>query len=68
MAEPISITCTVNPCVVQLEFVTPLMNIDLEGGALIAGAVTAVWAAGWAIRSIIRTLNSDSVSTTESEI
>jgi len=62
-----TVTCTVSPCTVVVQIETPFFNIDPEGGALIAGAVLAVWALGFGIRTVIRTLNSDSVSTQESE-
>jgi len=43
--------------------------LSLEGGALIAGAVLAVWAVGYGFRALIRALNIDSkTSTSESEI
>jgi hypothetical protein len=49
-----SVTVTVN-----LE--TPVLNLSPGEGALIAGAVLAVWAVGWAFRVLIRLLRSDSV-------
>lgn len=67
MADPVNITCSVNPCVVQLEFTTPLLNIDIEGGVLISGAILLVWATGYGIRTVIRSLNSDGVSQNESD-
>jgi len=47
----------------------PPLQLDAEDGSLIAGAVLAVWAIGWAARMLIRALNvdSDSSSTKESE-
>lgn len=42
-------------------------QIDTEDGTKIAGAVLAVWAVGWGARMVIRALNVDSVSSTESE-
>lgn len=62
-----TVTCTVSPCTVQLQIDLPLLNLDTEAGSLIAGAVLAVWAVGYGIRAVIRALNSDSVSTNESE-
>jgi hypothetical protein len=44
-----------------------LLNIDPAGGALIAGAVLAVWAMGYAIRVVIRAVHSDGNQPTESE-
>jgi len=61
------ITCTVSPCQIVTTLDVPLLNLDAEGGALIAGAILAVWAMGYGIRSVIRALNSDGVSTSESE-
>lgn len=60
------VTCTVSPCVHQVDI--PILNLDTQAGAEIAGAVLAVWAAAWAFRTLIRLLNSDSVSTTESDL
>lgn len=66
---PINITCTVNPCLITIDFSLPPFQLDTADGALIASAVLAVWALGWGFRTLIRTLNVDSVSSTsESEI
>ena len=61
------ITCTVSPCQIVTTLDVPVLNIDEEGGALIAGAILAVWALGFGIRALIRVLHSDGVSTSESE-
>lgn len=45
----------------------PPLQLDAEDGSLIAGAVLAVWAIGWAARMLIRALSIDSTSTKESE-
>lgn len=46
----------------------PPFQLDTEDGALIAGAVLAVWAIGWCARMLIRALNVDGdSSTSESE-
>ena len=43
-------------------------SLGLDQGALIAGAVLAVWAVGYGFRALIRTLSIDSkTSTSESE-
>jgi len=58
-------------CTVTLvhEFSLPPFTLTLEEGALIAGAVLAVWTVGFGFRAVIRTLNIDSkTSTSESEI
>jgi hypothetical protein len=46
----------------------PPLQLDTADGALIAGAVLAVWAIGWAARMLIRTLSIDSESTKETEL
>lgn len=59
------------PCFVQLSvetsYVSPIFDLTVVEGGLIAGAVLAVWAVGYGFRVIIRSLNSDGVSTVESE-
>jgi len=50
---------------VQILF--PPFQLDTADGALIAGAILAVWAIGWASRMLIRTLSIDGNSTKESE-
>jgi hypothetical protein len=59
-----SAACTVT---VVHDLVLPPLQLDTEDGALIAGAVLAVWAVGWAGRMLIRTLSIDSKTTNESE-
>jgi hypothetical protein len=55
--------CTVT-LVVSID--TPVLNLDAAAGASIAGAILAVWAAGWAFRSLIRFLKtSDGETSTE---
>jgi hypothetical protein len=61
------ITCTVSPCQIVTTLDVPVLNLDESGGALIASAILAVWAMGYGIRAVIRALNSDGVSTSESE-
>lgn len=57
--------CTVT---VQLEITNPLLNLDTADGALIAGAVLAVWAVGFCLRALIQTLkSSDGVTNHESD-
>lgn len=59
-----SSACTVT---VVHDLQLPPLQLDTEDGALIAGAVLAVWAVGWAFRMVIRALNVDSTTTKESE-
>ena len=62
------ITCSVNPCQIQVTSADPLQNIDLDGGVAIAGAIAAVWAAGFVFKLLVRALSIDSNnSTSESE-
>jgi hypothetical protein len=62
-----SVTCSVSPCQVVIDL--PILNLDTDAGALIAGAVLAIWALGFGFRALIRALNIDSnTSTSESEI
>jgi len=58
------ITCTVSPCQIITTLDVPVLNLDESGGALIAGAILAVWAIGWGARTLIRALNIDSDSST----
>lgn len=58
-------SCTV---IHEVKFQDPLLSIEPAQGALIAGAILAVWAVGWAARQVIRALSSDGdSSTSESE-
>jgi hypothetical protein len=34
-------------------------NLSVEDGALVGGAITAIWAAAWCWRALARTLRSD---------
>lgn len=65
-------TCTGSQYVVvtQTEFdaatVSPF-RLDLDQAAAISGAILAVWAAGWAIRTLVRVLrHTDSTQEAES--
>jgi len=68
VADPTVIECA-STCTVTVvhELSLPPFQLDGEDGSLIAGAVLAVWAIGWAARMLIRALNSDSDSTKETE-
>lgn len=60
-----SSACTVT---VVHELSLPPLQLSAGEGALIAGAVLAVWAVGYGFRALIRALSIDSVSSTsESE-
>ena len=57
MANPVTITCP-GTCTVTVvhELSLPPLQLDAADGAAIAGAILAVWAAGWAFRMLIQTL------------
>lgn len=59
-----SSSCTVT---IVHDLQLPPLQLTTEEGALIAGAVLAVWAIGWAARMLIRTLSIDSETNHESE-
>lgn len=64
---PTYITCSVSPCEISIALTNPVLDLTAADGAIIAGAVIAVWAVGWAFRMLIRALNSDGGSSVESE-
>lgn len=66
MADPVVISCP-SSCTVQVEFVAPLLNLTIEEGGQIAGAILAVWAVAWGVRILAQTIRSGSSSTNESE-
>lgn len=57
MAEPTVIECA-GACTVTVvhELSLPPLQLSLEDGGAIAGAVLAVWAVGWGVRVVIQTL------------
>lgn len=63
MAEPIIIDCS-TACTVTVvhELSLPPFQLDTAEGAIISGAILGIWAIGWAIRMVIKTLNVDDVS------
>lgn len=67
MAGEVYVTCNVSPCVVVHQIDLPPFQLDTAEGALIAAAVVAVWAVGWAFRMLIRTLSIDRNPTSESD-
>lgn len=67
MADPVTVHCNVSPCVVVHQIELPPFQLDTAEGALIAGAILAVWAVGFGIRMLIRTLHIDGKPLNESE-
>lgn len=66
MADPQTIQCA-TACTVTVIHSLPLLEMTVEEGAQIAGAVLAVWAAGWAFRALIQALRSDGNSPTQED-
>ena len=68
MAEPQIIQC-VGDCTVTVvhDFAFPLLSLSTEEAAQISSAVLLVWAVGFGIRMLIRTLNSDGNSSISEE-
>ncbi|MNL60437.1 hypothetical protein D3C87_1842470 [compost metagenome] len=58
MADPTVIDCA-SACTVTVvhELSLPPLQLTLEEGAQIALAISAVWVVGWAVRMVLRTLN-----------
>jgi len=59
MADPTVIDCA-SACTVTVvhELSLPPLQLSTEEGAQIALAISAVWVVGWAIRMVLKTLNS----------
>lgn len=55
--EPTTVTCA-GACTVThvITIDAPPFNLSEADGALIAGAILAVWAIGWAYRVLVKTL------------
>ena len=66
MADPQVIQCAA-ACTVTVVHSLPLLEMTVEEGAQIAGAVLAVWAAGWAFRALIQALRCDGNSSTQED-
>lgn len=66
MADPQIIQCAA-ACTVTVVHSLPLLEMTVDEGAQIAGAVLAVWAAGWAFRALIQALRSDGNSSTQED-
>lgn len=67
MADPVVIECT-TACTVTVvhELSLPPLQLSADEGAVIAGAILAIWAIGWGFRALIQTLkHTDGNSTTE---
>ena len=62
------VTCSVSPCQIVHSIDLPPFQLDTADGALIAGAILAVWALGFGARLVIQALYIDGKSSTlESE-
>lgn len=59
------ITCSVSPCVIQLQVSHPLLDMTPEQGAEIGFAIVAVWAVGVVFRLLSQLLKDDGVITIE---
>lgn len=66
--DDVYVTCSVSPCTIVHQISIPPFQLDTEDGALIAGAVLAVWALGFGFRAIIRALSVDSKQPSESDL
>lgn len=66
MADSQVIQCAV-ACTVTVVHSLPLLEMTVDEGAQIAGAVLAVWAAGWAFRALVQALRSDGNSLTQED-
>jgi hypothetical protein len=68
MPDPTVIECA-TACTVTVvhEISIPVLNLSLEEGAGIAGAVLAVWAVGYAFRAFGQAIFGGNSSTKESE-
>lgn len=67
-AGDVYVTCSVSPCQIVHTIDLPPFQLTIAEGAEIAGAILAVWAVGFGARLVIRALNVDGKSTSESEI
>lgn len=64
---PVSVTCSVSPCDVQVTLNVPVLQMDTEDAGLVAAAILLVWATGYAFRALIRALNVDRNESANSE-
>ena len=67
MADPFVIKCfTTCTVTVVHELSLPPLQLSADEGAVIAGAILAIWAIGWSFRALIQTLkHTDGNSTSE---
>lgn len=68
MAEPTVIDC-VSACTVTVvhELSLPPLQLSADEGAVIAGAILAIWAIGWGFRALIQTLKHTDGNSTQEE-
>ena len=68
MADPIVIECT-TACTVTVvhELSLPPLQLSADEGAVIAGAILAIWAIGWGFRVLIQTLKHTDGNSTQEE-
>ena len=68
MADPIVIDCT-TACTVTVvhELSLPPLQLSADEGAVIAGAILAIWAIGWGFRVLIQTLKHTDGNSTQEE-
>lgn len=68
MADPVAINCS-SACTVTVvhELSIPPLQLTTAEGGIIASAILAVWAVGFGVRAVIRVLNTDGNSTSESD-
>ena len=66
MADPSIIECA-TACTVTVvhELSLPPLQLSADEGAVIAGAILAIWAIGWGFRALIQTLKNTDGNTTE---
>ena len=68
MAEPYQIICA-GACqlTVYHDLMLPPLQLSLEDGGKIAAAIIGVWVVGWAVRMIIRAMNTSPPGRDDSE-
>ncbi|WPG40307.1 hypothetical protein [Variovorax sp. EBFNA2] len=68
MADPITIQCA-SACTVTVEHVLriPVLDLTIEEGQLIGGAIVLVWAIGYGFRVVARHIQSSGHNHQESE-
>ena len=68
MADPVVIECA-TACTVTVvhELSLPPLQLSADEGAVIAGAILAIWAIGWGFRVLIQTLKHTDGNSTQEE-